>query len=623
MSQKTCHGQVEPWELGGKFLKRRETYMSLSVFVMLAGLLVAETPDTLSAVTVVADRGVVVSRTDTVTVSSSFDAADALQSFPGLYVGDYGGLTGLKSVSLRGLGSAHTAIYVDGIRVGNVQSGQTDLGVLDLASFDNAVIDYAQNSVSFHTARPVFGDRSVAGKVRFRGGSFGTWEPYARLDFRLSPKLSLSAHGSGVFTDGDFPYDGDTKRANNDLKQLRGGVDLFGVMDRGDWQAKVWYNDADRGTPGSLSWLSEDRQKDRNAWAQGMVRKAFSDLYSLQASAKYAYDDMKYLSAWGDSRYEQREFQLNTSHKFQLNEWWSASLAADVQHDRLEATGFSATRTGVVSAAAMAFVLPWMRADVALEYDGAFDKDGLSRNAFSPSADVRVRIAPGLDAVGFARRSYRIPTFNELYYPGYGNADLKPEDAWLTDLGLEYNTALSGKWTLKAKVDGFWNNLTDKIISAPTESDPSIWLPYNVGKVLAKGSDLAAGLTYDDGIWTAGLQARYGFQSALDKTPDSYSYDQQIPYVAKHTVSLAGKAGWQGWLLSAVWNLRSQRRDATGEMPDWNTLDLTLAKPVQLRGCGPLTLSVTARNLTDCRYEVVRGYPMPGRAFYATVEFAF
>ena len=74
-------------------------------------------PDTLQAVTVVADRGVVVSRRDTVSVESTLDLGGVLLRFPGLYLGDYGGASGLKSASLRGFGSAHTAIYVDGVRV--------------------------------------------------------------------------------------------------------------------------------------------------------------------------------------------------------------------------------------------------------------------------------------------------------------------------------------------------------------------------------------------------------------------------------------------------------------------------------------------------------------------------
>ena len=107
--------------------------MFLSTVLSAALLLGAETPDTLQGVTVVADRGVVVSRTDTIRVQSNSSIEDLIYSLPGLGLGDYGGAAGLKSVSLRGLGSAQTAIYIDGVRVGNVQSGQADLGFLDLS----------------------------------------------------------------------------------------------------------------------------------------------------------------------------------------------------------------------------------------------------------------------------------------------------------------------------------------------------------------------------------------------------------------------------------------------------------------------------------------------------------
>ena len=67
--------------------------------------------------------------------------------------------------------------------------------------------------------------------------------------------------------------------------------------------------------------------------------------------------------------------------------------------------------------------------------------------------------------------------FNELYYVGYGNPELLPEDAWLTDLGIDFYRQISDKWGIKAKADGFYYYLTDKITSAPTEEDPNIWLP--------------------------------------------------------------------------------------------------------------------------------------------------
>ena len=198
--------------------------MFLSTLLFAAGLLVAETPDTLQAVTIVADKGVVVSRTDTVSIKNYTTAAEALLRVPGLGISDYGGLAGLKGVSLRGLGTAHTDIYLDGVRVSNFQSGQNDLGMLPLEVLGSAVVDYAQNSVSFRTAKPVFGDCPFGGQIGLQVGSFGTWMPSVRLNAKASERVSISAYASGILTKGDFPYgDGNTRRTGNDLKQIRAG----------------------------------------------------------------------------------------------------------------------------------------------------------------------------------------------------------------------------------------------------------------------------------------------------------------------------------------------------------------------------------------------------------------
>lgn len=587
---------------------------------LLAGLFLMPAADTLQAVTVVADRGVVVSRTDTVSLSQ-FDIAGSLMQVPGLYVGDYGFGAGLKSVSLRGLGSAHTAIYVDGIRVGNVQSGQNDLGMLGFENFATAVVDYAQNSLSFQTARPVFGTRPVAGRFRLGAGSFDTWQPYGRLDFRLSDRVSLSTHVSGNYTKGNFPLAEEGERTNNDLKQLRGGIDLFGLVDRGDWHTKVYYNSADRGTPGSLSWPSTDRQTDRNFFAQGSLRKRLSDDYQLRVSAKGSYDDLSYQSEWGDSNYYQTEFQLNTAQEYQLQPWWTLTLAADLQWDGLKGNMYDESRIGTVLALGSAFRTQRLQADLALEYGGTFENNGKDWNVISPSADLRLDLGGGLDLVAFGRRAYRVPTFNELYYPGYGNKDLKPEDAWLADLGLDWHLT-RGAWTVTARADGFCNDLKNKIISAPSE-DPMVWLPYNVGKVQAWGADLLAGAQWKQNGGKAGFTARYGWQKALDKTPDSATYDSQIPYVARKTLVLTADGGYKGWTLSALFQLRDGRRDGTGSLPAWRTLDLTAGKEFSFGDGMVLGVSVSARNLTDCRYDIIRDYPMPGRHFMAALEFRF
>ena len=82
--------------------------MYLTAILVAASLAAAEAADSLDAVTITAERGMVVSLTDTTAVSSG-DITETLLTVPGLFVNDYGGISGLRSVSMRGLGSAHTA----------------------------------------------------------------------------------------------------------------------------------------------------------------------------------------------------------------------------------------------------------------------------------------------------------------------------------------------------------------------------------------------------------------------------------------------------------------------------------------------------------------------------------
>ena len=58
-------------------------------------------------------------------------------------------------------------------------------------------------------------------------------------------------------------------------------------------------------------------------------------------------------------------------------------------------------------------------------------------------------------------------------------------------------------------------------------------------------------------------------------------------------------------------------------MPDWNTLDLSLAKSFSLKGGSKIGFLLTLRNAFDCRYEIVSGYPTEGRSFIAGLTYSF
>lgn len=594
----------------------------LSAGLMMTGPAVEHSVDSIDAVVFTSDKGITISHRDTISSKNALSLSEVISQSTSLQMRDNGGMGGLKTVSLRGMGSAHTSIYIDGVRVGNVQSGQNDLTMFDVSG-SSIVIDYTQNSLNILTERPTFDINPVRGKAGLTAGSFGTWLPFMQMDFRLSDHISLSANASGGFSKGDFNYGEGLKRTNNDFSQVRAGADLFGTTHKADYHIKAFFNESKRGSPGSLDWPSEDRQEDLNAFVQGSLKMSLSSLYTLNLSAKGGYDQIAYTSTWGDSRYEQTDVQLNTVHDFHICDWCRLSAAADLHWTGLESTSYGNSRLSSLAALGSALQFDKFSAYLAIEYCMALDEGGMFRDVLSPSANIKYRITEGLEFYALGRRMYRIPVFNELYYAGYGNPELKSEDAWTAGLGLDFTRSINRCWKIQTGIDGFYTLLTDKITSAPSPEDPNIWMPLNIGKVRSAGFDSDAEIQFSKGHWSSGIRAAYSFLSSIDRTPDSQSFGQQVPYTARHNFSVSGELDWKGWELHTCWRLCRDYLDSTGGLPDWNTLDLSLSKQVKIKKAGTLIFRCSCKNISDFRYEYSSGYPMPGRSIMGGIEFKF
>ena len=67
---------------------------------------------------------------------NSLSVADAIRYFSGVQLKDYGGVGGIKTINVRSLGSAHTAVFYDGMSIANAQNGQVDLGKYSLDNIE-------------------------------------------------------------------------------------------------------------------------------------------------------------------------------------------------------------------------------------------------------------------------------------------------------------------------------------------------------------------------------------------------------------------------------------------------------------------------------------------------------
>ena len=138
---------------------------------------------------------------------NALQVSDAVKQFSGVTVKDYGGIGGLKTVSVRSLGANHTTVSYDGIALTDVQSGQIDIGRFSLENVDMISLSSGQSDNIFQPARlfasasvlniqtlsPEFRDnRKMNGKVALKAGSFGLINPSLTLNRKFNQGLSVS-----------------------------------------------------------------------------------------------------------------------------------------------------------------------------------------------------------------------------------------------------------------------------------------------------------------------------------------------------------------------------------------------------------------------------------------------
>ena len=147
--------------------------------------------------------------------------SDAVKHFAGVTVKDYGGIGGLKTISIRSLGAQHTAVGYDGITLTDCQTGQIDLGRFSLNNVDQLSLSNGQSDNIFQPARffasagilniqtltPRFEDGKHTNiSASFKTGSWGLVNPSLLLEQRISRKWTVSANGEWMSSNGHYPY---------------------------------------------------------------------------------------------------------------------------------------------------------------------------------------------------------------------------------------------------------------------------------------------------------------------------------------------------------------------------------------------------------------------------------
>lgn len=604
---------------------------------------------------------------------NSNSVADALRYFSGVQVKDYGGVGGIKTVNIRSMGTNHTGVVYDGVELGNAQNGQIDLGQFSLDNIEALSLYNGQKSeilqpakdfgsagtIYMRTRTPFFNEgETYHARATIRTGSFDLLNPSALVELKLGKRVSASLSAEWVNSSGKYKfryrrvnpagelaYDTTAVRQNGDINATRIELNTHGTLNSGSWNFKVYNYNSERGVPGAIVnnvWRRGERIWDTNSFAQGRYTGFFGKFTTLN-NIKYAFYRTHYVNNDDkqikiDNLYKQKEIYFSSANEYTINDFWKISGSYDFMWNNLDADVYGFVKPDRISQyLSVATALDFNRVKLQASALGTFIHDRIKgqeapkdKHIFTPAIFVNGYPLRNKDLSirAFYKQSFRMPTFNDLYYADMGNSKLSPERVTQYNLGLLYDHQ-SSSFISSARVsaDVYYNRVKDKIVAYP-KGQQFRWTMLNLGLVDIRGIDLTGLLTinpYKDLYLT--VRGQYTFQRAIDITnPSDNYYRDQIPYIPRHSGAAVINAQWKGWGLNYSWIYVGERYNQQENIrynytQPWYTSDVSLSKDFKL-GRVSLRGLIEINNLLSQDYDVILNYPMPKRnyRFTLTVE---
>ncbi|MFZ9028177.1 MAG: TonB-dependent receptor plug domain-containing protein, partial [Crocinitomicaceae bacterium] len=596
---------------------------------------------------------------DVIEALAPVDVGDLLQKLPGTTIRSYGAIGALKTISFNGMGAQHSAVLIDGFLTQNLLAGQVNLSQIQVEGISSVSLedDQLKNRLLPVKSR-LSGTTLLLGsgllyKSRKKGtelninlgvGSFNTYDGGMR--FKQSTDRSfLSAFGYYRRSNGDFFYTRNNgahssieRRNNNQFEEkvasIAGGIDF---SKKWSGRLRLSGKKIDQELPGAIILYNDYRDErmstdemsaDLDVAYHGnsnFVRSYYSGLLR-----ETEYLDPSYLNQNGFLRNVYRE-QGHTLGYSSFHVFNRSKLETGVS------VGLETLFTDGVD-----FNDP-LRMTIAgfSRYEhhiGSWETHyQLGAYIVSQQQESRRNYQRLMPRVKFFRagaswlnsfelsNTYRLPSFNELYFGGIGNPDLLPENAYQ----FKYSLTKSIKKGRMRTVFDLWLNssyVDNKIVAVPTKN-MFIWSIQNIHKTLAGSVVFANNTTVE--LKGVDLYATFNYQlqSVLDiSNSESPTYLHQIAYVPNHTgsidlgVKLRGiQLNVSNYLVGFRYVLNENNYDNLED--GYFISDISLKYTLIDNQKHTLSLQGVIKNIFDTQYAFIRGFVMPGRNYLIKLRY--
>ena len=569
------------------------------------------------------------------------DLAELISRQAGLQFTRTGGPGAQTSLFARGAGSSQVLVLVDGVRMNTATGGFAILSGINVDTIDR--IEIVRGNLS-----SLYGSEAIGGVVQIftrgsgaprelvvgaeagsgstLGGSLSATQTFGQTRVSATAAARSSEPFSSIdaskvapsppFTLGANPDDDGHRQRSGSLR-VNHSLGESTTLGLSAWTQRN-RTDFDDTSDGPTATHDEDARSE--AW-QFSLRHAFGDVWTLRALAGEATDEgtnrssnpFSFNNSTFDTRNRQGQVQLET----QVAERVSAQFGLEYMDQRGASTGYDPTFNNLLTRFGRHVTSGWFGVTGRTLGDGRQQVQlNIRHDDYSDAGDADswlaaygYAITPRLRATAQASTAFRAPSFNDLYFPFFGNPGLSPEKARSEELGLRY--ANQGARASLAVFRTRTRDLVQYVQRQPTDPLPS--RVENIARASARGVELSAGMVL--GPW------QFDANGTWLRTRDEAT-GQRLVRRAPRTFNLGVFHDQGRWRLGSEVSWVAARDDF-----DVNTFvrkELaahTLVRAVaQFRVTRNLLLKLRAENLLDEEYALIDGYNTWGRAVFGGVE---
>ncbi|NMP17915.1 TonB-dependent receptor [Thalassotalea sp. Y01] len=572
------------------------------------------------------------------------NVAALLDTVAGINIASQGGGGQVQSIFTRGANANHTLILVDGVRVNSATLGYTNISTISPAQIERIEVVKGPRAALWGSDAiggviQIFSKQYAAGEgaINISAGSHSYQHADAAIGLgNETHQLTVSVAGEdsdgfNAYSSDPYPYDVNEpdddgydrlSASINGKSQLNQSfsVSLVGRIEEGGSEYDASYPESPCwDDPTSICPAFYANEQEHDNYSVKVGGEYVGDLLTTQLSYGKSQDQATTFGngikkSNGDEIKTERD-QFSLISLWQVNPNASLTLGGDYYEEQVSTNtdkdpwtpGFQGWAIDKRDVAAV-FVQTQIKQEQWLA-EAAYRYDDIEHTGSENTYNVSLGYQINANTLVSATRStgFKAPSFNDLYWPGSGNPDLKPEQVDSSEILLRHRFLfpyLQGQF--EAVV--FESDIEDLIAWAPNEF--GLWQPENINNANIKGAEVSAILATN--LFTHTVSFAY------IETEDESTGIELLRRPEK-TASYQIDFDWQQLMLTALVNYHDDSQDSAGELDSFVVVDI--AASYQLTDA--LSVNAKFNNVFDEDYQTVMNYQADGSNYKVGLSYQF